>query len=118
MAENKTERVQILMTRAQKAQILAKAQEEGLSIGEYMRQQTLESAEWLEEAAAKLATSAEAALHTLDQTLANLEKWKEQAPRLEREAKRQALEELRDLDPDWTAKELARLDAAPERKAS
>lgn len=102
-----TERVVVLMTPEQKAAVADRAGAEHLSLSDYMRRRALGDDESLEALLAELRVSTAQALETLDRTLArSAERESAQAER-EAAARRRALDEFEDIDPQAFGRLLA-----------
>lgn len=102
-----TERVVVLMTPEQKTTVADRARAEELSLSDYMRRQALGNDEILEALLTELRVSTTRALEALDRTL---ERSRErEATNAEREAaaRRRALEEFKDIDPQAFGRLLA-----------
>lgn len=113
-----TARVTILMDQAQKATLTQQAREEGLSVGEFIRNRALDQDHLLAALVRQLRDSTREAMTTIDQTLARMDA-REQAIAEREVAVRQAAQaEFAGLDLDALARHLAPAPAARRRGAA
>jgi hypothetical protein len=100
MRANATERVVVLMTPKQKADVTKRATDEQLSVGDFMRRQALGDDELLTALLNELKGSAAYAKEALDRTLARLADFEQRHADIEMKARQKAQAEFSDIDPD------------------
>jgi hypothetical protein len=100
MRANATERVVVLMTPKQKADVTKRATEEKLSVGDFMRRQALGDDELLTALLDELKGSTAYAKEALDRTLARLADFEQRHADIEKKARQKAQAEFSDIDPE------------------
>ena len=114
MRATATERVVVLMTPKQKADVTKRAGDEKLSVGDFMRRQALGDDELLTAVLDELRGAADYAREALDRTLARLSDYEQGQADIEKKARRKADAEFGDIDPEAFARILFPGDAANE----
>lgn len=101
-AENATERVVVLMTAQQKAELTRRARRAQVPVSEFIRQRALDDDQSAELASilAQLHAATAQASQSLERAAARLDQFEVDLPRRTEEARRRALAELVGLDPD------------------
>ena len=112
MRANATERVVVLMTPKQKATVTKRANDEKLSVGDFMRRQALGDDELLTALLAELKGSTAYAKEALNRTLARLADFEKRHAEIENKARQKAQAEFIDIDPEALARILFPGDAA------
>ena len=95
-----TERVVVLMSHAQKAEVAERARADGISVGDYMRRAALEDDDLIEPLLEELRASTQRAAAALDVTLSRLADVEARQDVLEAAAYARARAEFGDLDLD------------------
>lgn len=102
-----TERVVVLMTPEQKAAVADRARAEELSLSDYMRRRALGDDELLEALLTQIEVSTTQALEALDRTLERSREREAWNAEREAAARRRALDEFEDVDPQAFGRLLA-----------
>ena len=95
-----TERVVVLMTTEQKSEVMRRAAAEHISLGEYIRRQSLGAGELLVTLVGEWQASIDNVRIALDRTLARLEESDRRMPEIEAAARERAKAEFATLDPE------------------